>query len=220
MLDTSTAAGGMYNKLKSMYSYNADYGLALSGIPFRGSINGNNGLYTMSGTRLNDLYNFNFDPQSYKELLQQEVMAKIKPEIVLGAILKRINTIKESYQANLRSDLQHIQENFVAKYGEQLNIPEDVTDITVTDISSLKGRLFSSVSANACKDEVERYQNILQSASAGRDSSMMNNALHESEKNEALQKMLQKIVYWKEKYENNPTVKKLQSHLPFTPENL
>ena len=215
MLDTSTVVRGMYNKLGSMYSYNGDYGLALSGIPFRGSVNGNNGVYNMSGTRLNDLYNINFDPQSYRELLQQEVMAKIKPDIVLGAVLKRINTIKESYQANLKNDLRRIQDKFVAKYGEDLNIPEDVTDITVTDITSLKGRLFSNVSPDAYKDETERYQNILQRASAGKDSSMMNNVLYESEKAEALQK----VLYWKEKYENNPTVKKLQSHLPFTPEN-
>ena len=37
--DTSTATRGMYNKLESIYSYNGDYGLALSGIPFRGSVN-------------------------------------------------------------------------------------------------------------------------------------------------------------------------------------
>ncbi|MBW7892077.1 MAG: hypothetical protein H3C48_13855 [Chitinophagaceae bacterium] len=219
--DTATAIRGMYNQLESIYSYNGDYGLTLSGIPFRGSVNGNNGLYTSSGTRLNDLYNINFDPQTYMSALQQEVMSRIKPEVVLGAILKRVNEIKASYQQNLKDDLTRIREAFTARYGRELNIPEDITDITVTDISSLKGKLFSGVSAEAYKEEAERYQNMLKSAASdtGKDSSVINGALYESGKVEALQEMFQKIVYWKERYENNPTVKKLQSHLPFTPEN-
>lgn len=220
MPDTSALTRGMYNRLESIYNYNAGYGLALSGIPFRGSFSGNNGVYALSRTRLNDLYNINFDLQAYKELLQQEVISKIKPEIVLGNILKRINAIKASYQQNLKEDLGRIREAFKARHGKELDMPENLTDITVTDISSLKGRLFSSVSADAYKEGAERYQNILKKdAVHGKDPSVINNALYESEKAEALQKMFQRIVYWKEKYENNPTVKKLQSHLLFTPGN-
>lgn len=217
--DTSTVAKGVYSDVTGIYSYGVNYGVALSSIPFQGNISGNNGMYSSSATRLNDLYQFNFDPLAYKETLMQEVMTKIKPEVVLGTLLRRINAIKANYEQNLRHDLQGIQQEFAKEYGEQLDIPEDASDISVKDLSALRNRLFSNTSPESYKEGMERYQNMLRNPSASQDSSSKNVALREAKKMEALQKAFDRITSWKQKFEDNPTVKKMQSHLPFTPDN-
>lgn len=217
--DTSNVAKGIYSDLTGVYNYGVDLGVSFSGIPFRSNINGNNGIYSSSSTKLNDLYQFNFDPLAYKETLMEEVAAKIKPEVVLGSLLKKINTIKDSYQLRLKQELESIQSDFTRQYGKQLEIPQDASDISVKDISSLRNRLFKSSSADSYKESMERYQGMLQSPLSSQDSTAKNDALYEVKKMEALQKAFEKITTWKQKFEDNSTVKKLRSHLPFTPEN-
>ncbi|MBN8789433.1 MAG: hypothetical protein J0I84_20320, partial [Terrimonas sp.] len=150
---------------------------------------------------------------------QKEVAEKISPDLVLGTILKRINSIKATYTKNLKRELENIQDNFEKKFGKHLNIPEDAADISVTDINAVKTRLFSSVSSESYREGMDRYQNLISNSGTNIDTLKAKDALYETEKVEALQKAYQKISDWREKFENNPTVKKLQSHLPFTPEN-
>lgn len=220
ILDTSIVGKGMYSGLSSTYYYGLNSSVTFSGIPFKGNISGNNGTYSHSGTKLNDIYQFNFDPESYREALKSEVLGKISPNDVLGSVMKKINGIKDNYEKSLRLEVEEIKDDYESKYGEKLNVTDDVTDLSVNDATSLRSKLLGEVSDNKLKDESERYHNLLSQDShsrkqGGADSSL----LIEAGKLEALEKILVRTTTWKNRFDNNPTVKKLRENLPFTPDN-
>lgn len=201
--DTSGMELGALNSLGSAYSYELSGGVSLFELPVNLSFRGLNGIYTTDHTSLNKLLQFNFDHKKYIQDVQRKVAEKLDPETLTALTMNRINAIKSNYEKNLKSEIAALQSEYAKKYQSAVQLPDGITDLSKGDLSVLRSRLLSEA----------------KTASAGmKDSIMMGNPEHEG-KLELLEKVYQKIVSNKEKFENNKLVKQLRSNLPFTRDN-
>jgi hypothetical protein len=201
--DASGMELGALNSLGSAYSYELSGGVSLFELPVNLSFRGLNGIYTTDHTSLNKLLQFNFDHKKYIQDVQSKVADKLDPETLTALTMKRINAIKSNYEKNLKSEIAALQSEYAKKYQSAVQLPDGITDLSKGDLSVLRSRLLSEA----------------KTASAGmKDSIMIGNPEHEG-KLELLEKVYQKIVSNKEKFENNKLVKQLRSNLPFTRDN-
>jgi hypothetical protein len=200
MRDTSGIELGALNSLGSVYNYNLSTGISLFELPVNFSFRGMNGVYTTDYTSFNKLLQFNFDHKKYLQNIQSKIADKLDPEALTALTMNRINAIRSNYEKTLKNEIASLQSEYAKKYKSSVQLPDGVTDLSKGDLSVLKSRLLSEANA---------------SSAAMKDSIMAGNQAHEK-KLELLEKIYQKIVSNKEKFENNKLVKQLQSNLPFT----
>ena len=200
MRDTSGVALGALNSLSNIYAYNVSTGISLFELPVNFSFRGMNGMYTSDYTSFNKLLKFNFDHKKYVENIQGKVAEKLNPDAVTALTMNRINAIKSNYEKGLQKEIAALQSEYAQKYQSTVQLPEGVTDLSKTDLSVLKSRLLSEAKT---------------SSAAMKDSVLAGNQAHEK-KLELLEKIYQKIVAGKDRFENNKIVKQLKSNLPFT----
>ncbi|MFT3827195.1 MAG: hypothetical protein QM731_24930 [Chitinophagaceae bacterium] len=219
--DTSGQALGIYRNMEGSLNYNAAIQVSLASMPFDFAFSGTNGIYTGNYPSFDKLTKFNFDHKQYLENIKKKVMDKIDPNVVVAYTMSRINAIKDSYEQQLKGELQQINEEFSKQYHSSLSFPAGVTDLSKTDLATLKGTLLSQVGADKYQQSALRLQEALKNgdvADLGKDS-LLTADMATVKKMEVLEKAYQKIVGWKDKFENNKLVKELKSHLPFTPGN-
>ncbi|THU40041.1 hypothetical protein FAM09_09145 [Niastella caeni] len=198
--DTSGMELGSLNSLGSVYSYDFSTGITLFQLPVNFSFRGMNGVYTSDYTSFNKLFKFNFDHQKYIQTIQSKVADKLDPDVLTAFTMNRINAIKSNYEKALRSEISELQNEYAQKYKSFVALPEGVTDLSKNDRSVLRSKLFAEAKANSA---------------AMADSAMAGNEAHEK-RVELLEKIYQKIISDKDKFENNKLVKQLKSNLPFT----
>lgn len=218
--DTSAMTAGVFRDMQGVFNYSLDAGVSLTQIPFAISLDGNNGFYTADHTPFNTFYKANFNTRQYQELLQKQVLAKISPDIVLSSLMSRINAIRKGYEQSLMDEIGAIGKEFTELFKERLDLPAGITDLTKTDISSLQSKLFSKTAIEKINQSRIRYQQIVSSKGQAAADTLTEarTVLAGIKKFEALEKIYAKVIGWKEKFENNKTVKELKSHLPFTPD--
>lgn len=158
--DTSNVAKGEFQNLFGIYSYSGSAEISMLKIPFRTAVSRNNGIYALDNTRINDMYQFRFDPGQYKSLLQNQVMSKIKLEVLISGVHTRINEIRYKYEGELKSEISKIKSDFLNEFDTELDVDLLVADITVKDLSSLRTKLFSGTSGEKYREEVEKLNNF------------------------------------------------------------
>lgn len=215
--DSSGISTGLLQQTQAIGAYRANAGISIAQLPFDISIRGNNGIYDFDHTALSQFTQFNFNHKKYLERLQQAAMQKINPEILLNSILSRLNNIRLQYQKSLTTEIEKIRSEYTSLYKKELAVANGITDLSVTDMASLKSKLIPNSILEKYHAGKERYQELLKNPSSALSSgdSAINSALGEIRQFEALTKIYEKITVWKEKFENNSTVKILKSHLPF-----
>ena len=216
--DTSGVALGLLNSLNGSFNYDVSTGISLMSMPFDFSFRGNNSLYEAQYTPFDKLVKFNFDPEKYIEEIRSKTLSKLKPETVLAMAMSRIDNIRAGYEKMLREEIQSVKNEFQTKYNTAIEIPDGITDLTRTDLSVLKSKLLVSNNNREYRESVERMQEKVKSGKSLEDSSGSSD-LATVKKAEALEKLYNKIVSWKERFENNKLVKELKNNLPFTPQN-
>jgi len=219
--DTSGVSTGALYDIHSTVGYDLGIGLSIANMPFDARLAGNDGIYSFYNTPVSNFPQFNFDHKKYLELLQKQVLDKINPETVLASTLSRINTIKSQYESSLKNEIRKIQQEFQLQYGSMINLPEGVSNLSISDLTSLKSMVIPQSVLEEYKEGNELYQELtskngLQPANID---SLKTAALGKIKKQEALEKIYSRIMDWKEKFDNNSVVKELRSHLPFTPGN-
>ena len=218
--DTSGTSTGLLYDMRSTVAYDFGIGLSIANMPFEARLTGNDRVYNFYNTPVSNFPQFNFDHKKYLELLQKQVLAKINPETVLASALSRINAIKSQYEASLKNEIRKIQQEFQLQYGSLINLPEGVSNLSISDLTSLKSMVIPQNLLEEFKEGNELYKelstNELRSANID---SLKTAALGKIKKQEALEKIYTRIMEWKEKFDNNSIVKELRSHLPFTPAN-
>jgi hypothetical protein len=198
--DTSGIELGALNSLGSVYSYDLSTGITLFQLPVNFSFRGLNGVYTTDYTSFNKLLKFNFDHKKYIQTIQSKVAEKLDPEMLTALTMNRINAIKSNYEKSLKSEITALQNEYTQKYKSSVALPDGVTDLSKNDLSVLKSQLMAEAKTTS---------------GAMADSVMAGNEAHDK-KLELLEKIYQKIVSGKDKFENNKIVKQLKSNLPFT----
>ena len=198
--DTSGMELGALNGLGSVCSYNVSTGVSLFELPVNLAFRGMNGVYSTDYTSFNKLLKFNFDHKKYVQTIQSKVADKLDPGALTALTMNRINAIKGNYEKALNNEIASLQSEYKEKYKTSVQLPDGVTDLSKTDLSVLKSRLMSEANA---------------SSAAMKDSILAGNQAHEG-KLAMLEKVYQKIVSSKEKFENNKLVKQLRANLPFT----
>lgn len=219
--DTSNVIARQFENNLGVANYSMEGNLMLKGIPFDFSFDANNGFYTSGQNPFNDFYKMNFDPKRYKETLQKQVLSKIKPDLVLGSILTRINDIRYGYERRLQAELNQIQKDFTDQFQEDLTLPEGVSDLSTTDVSSIRNKILQGVSNERYNENLARLQELAKGkvTTSSTDSSLeAKKILRDIKKFEALHKVYASVITSKEKFEDNKLVKELKSHLPFTPD--
>ena len=219
--DTSGLSTGLLYDIHSTVGYDLGIELSLANMPFEARLAGNDGIYNFYNTSLNNFPQFNFDHKKYLELLQKQVLDKVNPETVLASVLSRINSIKSQYESSLKNEIRKIQGDFESQFGNKIDLPAEISNLSVSDLGSLKSLVIPQNILEEYKEGNELYRelssgNRIQSANID---SLKTSALARIKKLEALEKVYSRITEWKEKFDNNSLVKELRSHLPFTPGN-
>ncbi|MBL7740734.1 MAG: hypothetical protein JNK14_16060 [Chitinophagaceae bacterium] len=219
--DTSGLSTGFLNDIRSTVGYDLSVSISLASMPFDARLAGNNGIYNFYNTPFNNFPQFNFDHKKYLEMLQKQVLDKVNPERVLSSVLSRINTIKSQYENSLKSEIKKIEQEYAADFKSDLGLPLSIIDLSVNDLSGLKSRVISQDVLDGYRQGSELYQELGSGGGifSSQSDSLQRMALQKIGKYEALGKIYNKITSWKEKFDSNPLVKELRSHLPFTPGN-
>lgn len=218
--DTSGIGSGMYRQSEGMLQYDLAVDFSILNIPFSFSADGMNGFYQMHNPSFDRFYKANFDPWKYRELLQNQVLQKIKPEVVLEQIQKRIDKIKFSYQDALFNEVSNIQKDFKQKFRSDIKLPDNFQDLDINDVSTLRRKIFQDLSSEKYQEDLLRYQQIVNTHSIpdNKKDSIATQTFARIKKYEAADKIYSRIIEWKQRFNENKTVQELRSHLPFTPE--
>jgi hypothetical protein len=201
--DTSGMELGALNSLGSVYNYSISTGVSLFELPVNLAFKGINGVYTTDYTSFNKLFKFNFDHQKYVQMIQSKVADKLDPETLTALTMNRINAIKANYENALQNEIAALQSEYKEKYKTTLPMPDGITDLSKTDLSVLRSKVMAEANATSA---------------AMKDSILAGNQEHEG-RLAMLEKVYQKIVSSKEKFENNKLVNQLRANLPFTRDN-
>jgi len=203
-LNGMTNQGGKDSLSLLPYSQNVlDYNLGvtsmISHLPFNVGIKGNaNNIYATSNNPLDNFYKFNFDHRKYIQDVQNGLMKKLSPDVIAATVLQKINSIKAQYDNQLKNEVNEIRNDFLKQYNIPLQIPTELLDISITDLSSLQNKLLNG------------------SIIPSRDS-LLNITQANANRSQALEKVFEKIVKIKSAFDNNAAVKQLRSIIPVTP---
>ncbi len=217
--DTTGIALGAFRNQDVMMGYSAEAGISINNMPFTVAFKENNNAYSYSQSPLTDLYKFNFDPQKYADNLKAKVKEKLAPEAIAASTLKRINAIKDNYIQALNKDITHIKSSITD--SSSLKLPADVTNIGDKDISSLQSKLLTGAALEKYKASTLQIQELLQKqdVKALEKDSVFIKATQHVQQYQALEKIYDRVLYWRKNFQENAVVKELSSHLPFTKGN-
>lgn len=217
--DTSGVALGTFQDLRGIYNYGINTGVTVLEMPFDFSFRGQNGVYAMQGDPFDKLLKFNFDHKKYVEKIRNKVAEKLSPDVVLAAVSNRITSIRTSYEARLKKEIESLKSDFSKEYKTALNLPEGITDLSKNDLSALKSKLLSAGGVSQYEASAGKIQEALKKGNVSTADTALLKDMANVKQRELLEKVYQKIVAAKDGFENNKLVKQLKSHLPFTPDN-
>jgi hypothetical protein len=220
LADTSGLATGVLRDIRSTTSYNLSINLSIANMPFDARLAGNNGFYDIYNTPFTQFPQFNFNHKKYLESLRKQVLGNINPERVQSSILSRINTVKSQFEASLKNEILQILQEFESEFKTTLKLPANITDLSVSDMTSLRNLILPQ----EVLDEYNKGNELFQAISSGdyklaQKDSLQQVALQQVKKYKRLGDIYEKIANWKKNFDSNPVVKELRSNLPFTSGN-
>ncbi len=216
--DTSGAASGMPEMRQSTVGYSISYSTSVANLPFQVALKGNNGAYTLSRSALDNFYKVNFDHEKYMESIRSAIAAKISPDMLMSSAMSRINSIRGNYEKALGNEIQEMRNNYSKEYATALPVPAGVTNLTATDMNSLRTRVIGDASLDKYKQDMLRLQEMEKTkdaASLKKDSNYTKLA-GSVKQYETLEKIYTRITTWKQRFDDNKLVKELNGNLPFT----
>ncbi|HLP39535.1 hypothetical protein [Lacibacter sp.] len=219
--DSTGVTTGTLQSLHSTFAYDVDVQVSILQMPFDAALQGNNGFYKLQHSPFNQFPQFNFNHRAYVEKIQKLVSEKVKPEAVLTNVLNRINSIKAKYEASLLTEINQLKKEFATGFNDVIELPADISNLSVSDLSVLKNSIFSEKVLQDYQKGAAIYQQTLQgnhSTGAASDS-IVNRAKTMVAKFETLNRIYEKIIQTKTKFDSNPVVKELRNNLPFSKDN-
>jgi hypothetical protein len=220
--DTSTINLAGYNgPLQNNVAYNFGFGATVANLPFSVEFSGNNSNYNLGHTTPNNLTKLNFDHKKYIEDIKSKTLQKINPETCASSTINRLNSIKSGYQQMLTNDIAQIKADLGDQYKQQLNLPEDITSLDITDVSTLKNKIMSAEVVGRYKASMDRMQEMMKTTDVRtlQSDPEFQSLLGNVKEYESMEKIYSKILSWQERFNNNKAVKLLRSQLPFSPGN-
>jgi len=219
--DTAGLGLGVFKGLQGLAGYNINYTMALGGMPFNMAVREANGINTLNYTPFQNFYHFNFDHAAYLETLRGKVLQKVNPEAVLASALNRINTIRHNYEQSLQSEIGQLQNEYTRQYKSAITLPSGSTNLAANDMTALQSKLLPGTALEKYKRDLLRLQEMSRNKDSKTLASDTNyvKTLGDVKKYETMEDIYGRIVSWKRRFENNPLVKELKSHMPFTPDN-
>jgi len=221
MKDTSGMSLGVFKALQFTTTYSAGFDFSIAQIPVNIGFKGNNGVYDFSNPPTTGFYKFNFQPEKYLENVKGKILEKITPENVTSIVTKRINDIKAKYENKLKREIDGVKNDLLSQSRSALNLPNDITDLSVTDVGALKNKILSQEETEKYKHSEEYIQETLKNKNAATlagDSNFIK-MTGNVKRYEALQKIYKKIISTKQQFDDNSMVKELRKNLPFSPGN-
>ncbi|HSC36421.1 MAG TPA: hypothetical protein VLD19_01070, partial [Chitinophagaceae bacterium] len=216
--DTSGVSTGLPESRQSMYGYSIAFSTSVANLPFQVALKGNNGVYTISRSAMDNFYKVNFDHEKYMESLRTAIAAKLSPDQVMSSVMGRISSIRGGYEKMLGNEIQELRNNYSKEYASSLAVPPDITSLSVTDMSSLHNKLMADVDPGKYQQDLERMQEMARNkdmASLKNDSAYIKLA-GSVKKYETLEKIYTKVASFKQRFQDNKVVKELNSNLPVT----
>ena len=219
--DTAGLGLGVFRNLQGLAGYNISYTMALGGMPFNMAVREANGINTLNYTPFQNFYHFNFDHAAYLETLRNKVLQKVNPEAVLPSALNRVNTIRHNYEQSLQSEVGQLQNEYTRQYKSAITVPSGATNLTANDMTALQNQLLPGSALDKYRTDLLRLQEMSRNKDPKTLASDTNyvKTLGDVKKYETMEDIYGRIVSWKRRFENNPLVKELKSHMPFTPDN-
>jgi len=217
--DTSGMGLGAFRQLSGTFSYDAAYGVGLSGMPFNMNIRESNGINTMDYTPFRNFYQFNFDHEAYLETLRSKLLEKLGPEAIMNSALARVKSIRTQYEQQLRGEVTKIQSDYTKDYKLPMGVPTDATSLSANDMAALRNRMLPGSALQTYQKNMATLQHLQQSKDPKtlESDSSYRMALGEVKKYEVMESIYSKITGYKQRFESNPLVKQLLSQSAFKP---
>jgi len=219
--DTSASLSGFPETRQNIFGYSLSYTTSVMNLPFSMALKGNNGVYSINRSSPDNFYKMNFDHDKYMESLRTAISSKLSPDQVMSSAMGRINSIRGNYEKMLTNEIQELRNDYSKEYASGLAVPDGITNLSVTDLSSLHNKVMGEADAGKYQQDMARMQEMLKS---GDMASLKNDPEYiklsgSVKKYETLEKMYAKVIAWKQRFEDNKAVKELNSNLPFTKQN-
>lgn len=214
--DTSGASTGFPESRQSMVGYSIAFSTSAANLPFQVALRGNNGGYAISRSPVDNFYKLNFDHEKYIESLRAAIGSRLSPAQLMSSAMGRLNAIRGNYEKMLGSEIQALRNDYGKEYASELPVPGNISSLSVSDMSSLRNRVMGEADLGKYREDLARLQEMAK----GRDMASLKG---DSEyiklsagvkKYETLEKIYTRIAVWKQRFEDNKTVKELSSNLP------
>lgn len=217
--DSSGMGTGVFGGMQGMVGYNIGYTISLASMPFNMSIRENNGINTMQSTPFSNFYKFNFDHQKYVENIRKKVLEKISPDAITNSALSRVNSIRHNYEQQLQHEIGQIQREYSRDYKSTISLPVNATNLSATDMGSLRTQLLSGAELDQYKKESARLQTMANNKDGktlAADSGYLS-TLANVKRYETMEKIYSRITVWNKRFQGNPVVKELMGQSSFSP---
>ena len=219
LFDTSTQITNALESKRWRSAYSLDFAVSLFSIPFDFSAKGANGVYVIGNTPDYLFNKANFNHQKYLEQLQEQVIKRISPDAIVATITKQIDAIRAGYERQLLDEITQIRGSFEKQFNMGLNLPATISNISLSDVASYRNQLFQSASAFNQVELQQQLQELKATVIVDSDSLILKNTLKELKRGEALEKIYERYISYKQRFDENKIVQELRSHLPFTKDN-
>lgn len=216
--DTSGKSTGLPENRQNLFGYSLAYSTSVANLPFQVALKGNNGVYTVNRTALDNFYKINFDHEKYMESLRAAMASKLSPDQVMSTAMSRIGSIRGNYEKMLGNEIQQLRNDYSKEYASALVVPADITNLSVTDMTSLRNKVMNGADLDKYQQDMARMQEMMRGrnmASLKNDSDYIKLS-GSIKKYETLEKIYAKVAGWKQRFEDNKAVKELNSNLPTT----
>ncbi len=217
--DTSGMGLGVLQNMTGTFSYLIDYTVGINNMPFAMTLREGNGINSMNYTPFKNFTQFNFDHEQYLQTLRSQVMAKVSPDAIMNSALSRVKTIRMNYEQQLQGEISHMQSDYTKQYNTPLPIPTDAKDLSANDMSALRNRLLPGSAVTQYQQNLSKLSYMSQ----GKDQKTLaadsnyQKTLAEVKGYETMEKVYDRITFFKSKYEDNPLVKQLLSTSSYSP---
>lgn len=218
LIDTiGSGAHGGNPRQNGLHTYAAAVNFSIRQLPFTFAFSDNELLDYRTPSQLypSNLFQFKFDPETYRKKLEKGLLEKLDPQKIASFIHERLETEKRKYESYLLKDVESIKKEHLERYGKDIPLPPDLLKIDGADLSVVRSRLMQLGDGRSLQ-ELEQFRQALQTDTLNTGAIAKAEELIAQKK--ALRSLAEKVEKWKSGFETDPLVAKLRSRLPFTPD--
>jgi len=220
--DTAGLGLGMFSGMTGITGYNVNYAVTLGGLPFNMGVREANGINTLNYTPFQNFYQFNFDHEQYVQNLRNQLLAKLSPDALMNAALNRVASIRKNYEMELNGEVTTMQQEYAKSYKSTLTLPPGATNLSANDMAALRTQLMPGDSITKYQRDLEKLRDMTgkNGGHAPRGDSVYQQTLASTKRYEATEKIYDRIVVYRKKFQDNPLVKQLLSTSSFNPSTM